>query len=266
MLEDGQNTVQTPPVSNGADDQTQGAPQDVKPPVTATPSLDESKMAELIKAEVAKATEAAKREIQSVKDKAAAEISRHISGRQLADNIARTATAKLKEIDPATATEIELQQVRGELNVRTTLEQQERQRIEQQERQDKLFNNLQKKIKKLGVDPLDPRLQGIGAGIKDFDDFEMAVLDKAEELKKEQDKAMSANDDKVTKLEKEIAELKKQLNLESNSVDSSIPGATAVKGIPTKIGELNKYIQSLSDAEYAAKKKDIDAAYRKITG
>jgi hypothetical protein len=259
MPEDGQSTVQPVVPSTGETTPTNPV-QEAKP--VAQPSMDKSEMAELIRVEVAKATELAKREIQSVKDKAAAEISRHISGRQLADTIARTATSKLRDLDPATATELELQQVRNELGARKAQEQQELQLQSQQETQNQLLTDLQDEIKEIGVDPNDPKLQGVGAGAKDWSSFHKIVFKKAVEIKKEQEKTMATQSDEVKKLQDELKTLRKQLNLESNSVDSSTPGATAVKGIPTNSAELGAWIAA-NPAEYRKRKQDVYDLQRK---
>jgi hypothetical protein len=215
--------VQTTPASTGASDQpTQEVPPAAKP--SEQPDIDKI-VKERVDAFLKPEIEKYKREIQSTKDKAAAEVSRHAQRATMADTTLRTVLGKLKDTDPATATELELAQLRSETESRRQYELQEQQRTAQQQLQDQMVADLQESIKDIGVDPADPGLTGVGSGAKDWQSFQKAVLKKAVELKKEQDK-VSKESDELKTLKAEITALKKQLNVEENSVETSTPGST----------------------------------------
>jgi hypothetical protein len=256
MPEDGQVAVQEAPVS-----QETVAPVQAVAPAPATSSYDESKIADMVKAEVAKATEVAKRELQSVKDKAAAEISRHAQRASASDATLRAVTGKLRELDPATATEVELAQLRSEASERTRSEQAEQIQHQQQEAWTRFQADIIEEITEMGVDPQDPKLD-TGAGSKDWGELHKRVIKSAAKIKKEQETKMASQSDEVKQLRDQIAKLERQINGEANSVDTSTSSATAVKGIPTDSKKLGEWIANNPD-EYRKRRQEVYDLQRK---
>ena len=244
-MEDQDGTaVQSPVASEGATDPTTTtqAPE-VKP---ASTPLDEAKIAELVQRKVdevlGRATETARREIQSVKDKATAEVSRHVQRATVAESTVNTLISKLKETDPAAALELENAQLRSRVEGQTAAERQQAAIAAQQAFQEQFIADTQDDVKELGVDINDSRLTDVGKGAKDWNDWRRQVLKAATKIAKEdvtkvstQDKTKPAEDD-VKSLKARIADLEKQLKGEANSVDTST-GTSGGKGHVVTLAE-----------------------------
>jgi len=128
-----------------------------------TPEISaEQKMATLIQTEVAKAIalemEKSKRELQSVKDKARAEVESAQRRARLAETTLGTARTKIGEQDPELAKELELQELRAREQGRMTLEQEEQLRQQQTAFAQKLNASLIAHLESLGIDPKDSRI------------------------------------------------------------------------------------------------------------
>jgi hypothetical protein len=266
---DENNNVQNTTVSSGTDSPA----QDGKQPVTNVANSEQGKVSETtvesqlvelrkLVEQSTKSLETTRRELQSTKDRLIGESNRHSQRAQNAENTLKSVLTKLKETDPASAMELENVQLRSETEARRVTELREQQRRVQEEYQNQLFTDLQESIKELGVDINDAKLQGVGEGAKDWSTFSKAVLKKAVEIRKEQDKV--SNDD-VKKLQKEIADLKKLLNIESNSVDSSTPGRVT-NGIPQDKKTFTEWVNKIDPDDYAKQFNEINATYKKIFG
>lgn len=243
--EDG-TTVQPPATSEGA-----AAPDQT---ATVAPPLDESKIAELVKTEVAKATEVAKREIQSVKDKAAEEVRRYAQRASVAETTLRTATERLKVNDPTAATEVELAQFRSE--------REERERAEAvQAARGQFYGVMRETVEDMGLDPEDkgidwaPDATNAAAAQK-------RILTSAARIKREKESQMASQIDEMKKLQDEIKKLKAQISGEVDSVDTSTPGTTNVKGIPTDITKFREWIAKNPD-EYRKRRAEVLEMQRK---
>ena len=239
----------TEPVSPEAGKQpTTPAPEPSLDPKVAT--LINQKVAE----ELAKATEASKREIQSVKDKAKREVELAQKRAQLAEGTLGATQTYLKGLDPETAKEFELAQLRAEKQGRMSLEQEEQLRSQREAYAKSLQDSLYAHLKELEIDPEDKRIDwALDApdyltGRGRFDASVTKVL-------KERAKTSEAD------LEKRITEkIKKDLGVteDVNSVDTSISGGVSKSGIPTNMAKFQQWADSISLEEYARLKPEID--------
>ena len=234
-----------------------------EPPKPPEPSPEEKRIAEAVQKAVSeamvKATETSKREIQSAKDKARAEVESALRRAKLAETTLHATDAQLKDVDPETAKEIELARFRAERQGRASLEQEELARQQIQQTYDNFYSGLGSYLNRLGIDPQDKRVDWGDQTKMSLVEIQQRVLNSAAEIQVEKAKALESSlDQKIKEAETRI---KKELNpnqVDLNSVDTRMSGGTSGSGIPTDIKKLGAFVSGLTDAEYLKLKPDID--------
>jgi len=235
------------------------SPEAGKEPTTPAPTLSlDPKVAELIAQkvaeELAKVTETSKREIQSVKDKARREVETAQRRAKLAEGTLGSTQTYLKDLDPETAKEFELAQLRAEKQGRMSLEQEEQMRSQQEGYAKSLQDALYAHLKELEIDPEDARVDWAADApdyVKGRSRFDASVT----KILKERAKTSE------TDLEKRITEkIKKDLGIteDVNSVDTAMSGGVSKSGIPTNMNKFQQWVDKLSMSEYEHLKPDID--------
>ena len=224
------------------------------------PSTDEAKIAELVKAEVAKATEAARREIQSIKDKSVAEVSRHAQRATIADASVRATIESLRQSDPTAATELENRVLRTERDERAREEQQRAQAEAIQEIRAEFRTTMEDAVREMGLDPSD---KGIDWG----DDAptpaaaQKRIIASAKAIKKGKETQVASPKVDVKGLQDQIAALTKEiasLKGENNSVDTSAPSGT-----PSGPSAEAKFMKDFAEGNVPMTKDNL-ARYNKI--
>ena len=203
------------------------APPEAAPVTEAAPEtqpLTQESVAQMVQAELAKATEAAKREIQSIKDKARAEVDQHLRKSQLAEATLNQVRSKLKDADPAFAEQLEVEELRVRDRAYRSQEQ-ELAAYQQQAQFDQQFKqNLSQFVSGLGVNPEDKRVDW-GDDAPNYLEKQNRIL--ASVVKIQQDESKVA----ATKRSQEFKEMEMKLrkDLGLDSVDTANP--TVARGI-----------------------------------
>ena len=234
----------------------QVSPEVVEP---TQPSLDD-KMAELIQRkvaeELAKVTEASKREIQSAKDKARSEVESALRRARLAEGTLGATRTHLQGLDPETARDFELAQLRAESQGRLSLEQEDQARRQQETYGQALNDSLHAHLAELGIDPNDDRIDWATespdyvSGRRRFDTSVTKII-------KENASALEGSIDK--KIKEATEKMKKDLGVEdANSVDTAVSGGVSKSGIPTDINKFRTWVENLPQEEYVKLKPEID--------
>ena len=214
--------IQPAVVSEGTPAPTEAAP--VTEAAPETQPLTQESVAQMVQAELAKATEAAKREIQSIKDKARAEVDQHLRKSQLAEATLNQVRSKLKDADPAFAEQLEVEELRVRDRAYRSQEQ-ELAAYQQQAQFDQQFKqNLSQFVSGLGVNPEDKRVDW-GEDAANYLEKQNRIL--ASVVKIQQDESKVA----ATKRSQEFKELEMKLrkDLGLDSVDTANP--TVARGI-----------------------------------
>ena len=214
--------IQPAVVSEGTPAPTEAAP--VTEAAPESQSLTQESVAQMVQAELAKATEAAKREIQSIKDKARAEVDQHLRKSQLAEATLNQVRSKLKDADPAFAEQLEVEELRVRDRAYRSQEQ-ELAAYQQQAQFDQQFKqNLSQFVSGLGVNPEDKRVDW-GDDAPNYLEKQNRIL--ASVVKIQQDESKVA----ATKRSQEFKELEMKLrkDLGLDSVDTANP--TVARGI-----------------------------------
>lgn len=193
-------------------------------PPASQPSPDP--LAEIAKAkeelaQQAKEIEAAKRAMQSAKDRAVQEVEQATRRARAAEVALSAIKSKVKQVDPDTAKDIEIEELRSQTTARRISEQEEKARKEQEEFHKEVIESLEDVLKDMGIDPKDPQLDWADDA-KNYTEFNRRVLKSAAKIKKENDKKlMDESKQTVAELVKaEIAKARKDLGLDS--VDTSL--------------------------------------------
>jgi len=202
------------------------APADAAPVTDAAPAtqpLTQESVAQMVQAELAKATESAKREIQSIKDKARAEVDQHLRKSQLAEATLNQVRSKLKDADPAFAEQLEVEELRVRDRAYRSQEQ-EQATYQQQAQFDQQFKqNLSQFVSGLGVNPEDKRVDW-GEDAANYLDKQNRILASVVKIQQEESKAAT------TKRSQEFKEMEMKLrkDLGLDSVDTSNPATRGV--------------------------------------
>ena len=223
----------------------------------------EEKMATLIQQEVAKAlatqTETAKREIQSVKDKAKDEVGRARTEAESAQRRAKLVEGTVgavrksfQESEPEVAKELELQELRARDAGRLTLEQEEQAKQAHTEWIDQFYASLTQHLSSLGIDEKDQRLDW-GTDAKDAFDAQRRFLDSVAKIQKETQQTM---EDGFEKRLKDIETRVSQVNVEANSVNT-----TTSQGVVA--GSDAEFVKQFGSGELPMTKANVDR-YDKI--
>ena len=234
----------------------------IKPP---EPSQEE-KMAEMIRqavgVEVAKATELAKRELQSVKDKSKAEVESALRRVRMAESTNEATRRSLQSLDPDTAKDIELAQLRAERQGRQSLEREEGLTRQQAEFHQQFQSNQTQFVTSLGIDAQDQRIDW-GNESKERGNFleaQQRFLDSVSKIQKENVKVAEGNLDK--KIKEAETRIKRSLGYEDvNSVSTAASVGVSSEGIPLDINKFREWIDKVPQKEYeekyAAKVKEL---------
>lgn len=226
----------------------------IKPP---EPSAEE-KMTAMIQAEVAKAvakeTELARREIQSVKDKSKAEVESALRRVRLAESTAEATRRSLQSLDPDTAEKVELAGYRAKEQGRQSLEREDVARRQQEEFHQQFHSNLTQFITGLGVDPADQRIDWAGDATNagNYLEAQRRVLDSVSKIQKENVKVTESNLDK--KIKEAEARIAKKLGYdEVNSVSTAASVGVSSDGIPLDMAKFREWIDRIPQKEYEEK-------------
>ena len=216
----------------------------------------EERMAALVEQKVAEAiarsTEAAKREIQSTKDRATAEVNAALRRASLAESTLGEARTHLQDVDPEVAKEMELVELRSREKGRKAMEQEEAMRQQQIAFHEQFHSNLIQFIAGLGVDPSDKRIDW-GSDSPNYLEAQRRVLDSVSKIQKENIQTMQSG------LEKRLKELEAkvgQANIEANSVATTTsPGVVA--------GSDAEFVKKFASGELPASRANVER-YQKI--
>lgn len=229
----------------------------VKPP---EPSAEEQKLTELIQKQVAeavgKATDLAKRELQSVKDKATAEVKQAQRRAQLAENTMTATRTHLQTVDPDVAKEMELAQLRAEREGRTTLEQEDTQTRQEEAQAKALQDSLLANLEALGIDSKDKRIDWAEDSpnyIQGRGRFDASV---AKIVKEEKQTMQSGLEQRLKDLEAKVGRVAAEENIEANSVSTAASSGPAAGSDAEFIKKFGNY--ELPDT------KENRARYQKI--
>jgi len=225
------------------------APEGANPPVQ--PSPEDAKIQELVAkavaVEIAKQSEAAKREIQSVKDRARAEVEAAQRRARLAETTSTTVMQQLKEADPDSMTRLELARLKAEEAERQRLEHEDAAKRAQAEFHQQFHSGLVDVVTEMGYDPTDKRIDW-AEDAPNYLEAQKRVLKSVAKMKRETDKSIDL------KIKEEVSKTRKELGLDS--VDTTT-GSVTTDGIPTSLPKFRAWVDNLPSAEYAKLKPKI---------
>ena len=243
-----QQVVQTGAVPMGTT--SNEAPQPQEP-------LPEQKMEAMIQQKVAdeikKATEVARREIQSIKDKSKAEVESAVRRARLAENTLTATRAHLQTIDPEQAKEVELAELRAKEHGRQTMEQEEAMAREQMEFHQKFQSTLAQFITYLGVDPSDKRIDWADDAQYNYLERQRRVLDSVAKIQKENVQTTQSSWEKRLKA---LEAKEGQANIEANSVNTAVSQGAAT-------GPDAEFLKKFGAGELPTSRANVDR-YNKI--
>lgn len=198
-------------------------PEGTTPPEVIVPQelSMEDKLARMVEekvaAEISKATEQARREIQSTKDKAKSEVDSAVKRAKLAERTMSAAQTHLQSIDPEIAKELELIQYRAEKQGIQTIEQEEATAQQQATFHSEFYNGLSQYVTTLGIDPKDERIDW-GSDSGNYLEAQKRVLESVGKIQKANLETMETGFNKRLKdLETKFG----RVNVEVNSVDTA---------------------------------------------
>lgn len=186
--------------------------------VAQTQPLTQEQVSKMVSDEIAKATETARREIQSIKDKARAEVESQSRKAQLAEATLNQVRGKLKDADPAFAEQLEIEELR---TFRTMAQRQAEEATTIQQHQQviqQFHNNMSQFVTGIGVKPDDSRLDWAEDAANLLDKQTRILASIAKIQQEESQKALEMSSKEFKALEKK---LRKDLGLDS--VDTSNP-------------------------------------------
>ncbi len=162
MPDDKDDVVKKEPVS---EEKEPVSPEKVEEETTETPSPEEllqkkieEAVSKAVTTAVATETEKAKRELQSTKDKAKAEVESAQRRARMAEGIQTATRSQIQTLEPEVAKDFELAQLRAESQGRTTFEQEEQTRRQQEAYGKSLNDSLHAHLRGLGIEPNDERI------------------------------------------------------------------------------------------------------------
>jgi len=216
----------------------------------------EEKLAELIQqkvaTEIAKATEASRREIQSVKDKARAEVESALRRAHAAEYTMGATRTQLQSLDPDVAKEMELTEFRVKEQNRAIAEQEEQSRRVQTEHHQQFFTGLANYITGLGIDIQDQRIDW-AQNASNYYEAQNRVLDSVAKIQKGNTQTTQGGLEKRLKdLEAKLA----QAGIEANSVDT-----TTSPGVVTSSD--TEFVKKFGSGDLPMTKENVDR-YNKI--
>lgn len=231
-----------------ADAVVETAPTEVTEPQPFTPEQD-AKLQQMLSEASSTAKEAGRREMQGIKDREVATADRKA---RLAESKSAGYESSFANLDEDTRKDVELAQLKSRDQYYQSRESEETQRQQVAAFDQSFHTNLNQFITSMGVDPNDKGIDW-GDDATDYLAKQQRVLSSVAKIQKVNAKV---TEDKKTQDFKELeAKLRKDLGLDS--VDTSTSAGIS-KGIPTDMGTFRGWVDSLSQAEYKEKKKDID--------
>ncbi len=231
-----------------------------EPSAPETPSPEEvlnQKISEAVSKALAVETEKSRREIQSAKDKAMAEVAAIQRRARMAEDTTGAIRARIQSLDPETAKELELTELRERERQRVSMEQEGQAAQYQAQVVQRFHDNMTQFVTGLGVNPTDQRIDWANDA-PDLLTAQQRILDSVAKIQKEKEKAsIDEIDKKIKEAEKRI---KKDLGVgeDVNSVSTQMSGGISGSGIPTDKTRFGTWVNSLSIDEYAKLKPKID--------
>ncbi len=229
--------------------------QVVKPPEPTPEEILNQKISEAVSKALATETEKSRRELQSAKDKALAEVQTAQRRARLAETTLGATQKHLETLDPETAKEFELARLRAESSGRQSLEQEEQAAQYQMAVVQKFHENMTQFITGLGVDPNDKRVDW-ASDAPDLLTAQQRILDSVARIQKENVKSTELELDK--KIKEAEVRIKKELGyVENNSVSTTASLGASSDGIPTDLSKFKEWVATLSQKEYESKSAKI---------
>ena len=217
---------------------------------TQTQPLDaevETRIKDAIATATKEATEVARREIQSYKDKARAEVESAQRKTKYSETLASGLRTSFGAVDPEQA---KLAAAQAELAARQQADWEEKQ-IQARERFDQDFRtNLTQTIASLGVDPNDSKIDWAEDAPGDYLAKQRRTLESVSKIAKEN--AKSEKD----KFEQRIKDIESKLGEEANSVDTGASGGAS--------GSDKDFLAKWNDGDVPATKENLARAQKLI--
>lgn len=201
---------------------------------------------------LAEAKEAGRRELQSQQDRNRAEALKLAQRARTAETSLSAVKSRLSELDPETAKDLELSELRAQRGMWSQAEQEEQIRQQQAEFQNQFRQRQTQYIQSLGLDPGDKRIDWADDAANYLDAM-TRTLNSVAQLQKEQVQTVKAG------LEKRLSELQegmKKLNIDVNSVST-----TASQGAGP--GSDADFLSKFADGTLPLSKENM-ARYKKI--
>lgn len=225
----------------------------------SAPSAEEvlnQKIAEAVTKALTTETEKSRREIQSAKDKAMAEVQSAQRRARLAESTVTATQRHLESLDPDTAKELELAQLRAEREGRMTMEQEEQMRRQQDDFHNRFQSGLSVYAQRVGVDPKDARLDW-NIDPADYLGSQERFLISLAKIQNEKSSGLAAS--VATQIKEAEKRIKKDLGVEDfNSVSTQVSGGVSASGIPTDMKKFREWISDVPSDEYKKLKPEID--------
>jgi uncharacterized membrane-anchored protein YjiN (DUF445 family) len=223
MSEDVKDNVQPGSVPEGTTSTPDSA--GTTPPPETTPDqtqpLSQEAISKMIADAIAPIKETTARNIQSVKDKAAAEIDKANRRAGIAETTLNHIRGKLKESNPEFATELEIAELRTRDQHYQTREMEDQARQQQTQFDQSFKTNLNQFVTELGVDPGDKRIDW-GDDAPNYLEKQSRVLNSVAKIQKaEANKALETVNQQIKDAE---ARLRKELGLDSVDTSHSVIG------------------------------------------
>ncbi len=175
--------------------------------------------AKAIRAELAQLVEDSKRQIQSAKDRARAEVESAQKRARIAESTYTATRQELGNLDPDSMTKLELARYKAAEQARIQAEQEEGVRLQQEAFHTQFNSSLMELITDMGLDPKDKRIDW-ATDAANYLDAQKRVLKSAVKIQKENIKTLEASIPQ--KLKEAEAKLRKDLGLDSVDTTTSV--------------------------------------------
>lgn len=223
--------------------------------------VKEPSIAEQVKAAVTAAMgdvlEKNKRELQSAKDKAAAELNSLQRRLRASEEEMNLTARRVHELDPEVAKELELTRYKAKEAVSITLAAEQQQQEAREKFHRDFRETLEQSISGLGVDPKDPRIDWGTDSLETISYFNLQkkVMDSVVKIKKE-DEGIKASTLRQT-IDKELRD--KYGITEANSDTAQTSGGVTGSGIPKSKAKFAEWVAGLNEVDYKKHRKEIDS-------
>ena len=203
--------VQTEEVSTGEQASTESEKTQAQP-------LTEARIAQIVAEQVEIATNKAKGEIQSVKDKARVEVERATRRVTEAEGTVGAYKGKLSEVDPEAAATLRLGELEQKERFYRSRDATEAQKAQATQFDSAFVDSMNQFITGMGLDPTDKRIDW-GTDAADYLSKQGKILASISQINKENTKASEVKLDQ--KLKDEIAKTRRDLGLDSVDLTTS---------------------------------------------